>query len=150
MQKHLRCSSTSRYRSVMIRRAFPVYLVALWLVLPVTAPAAERKIPCKIPTNAAACYWTHGRLLQANGTPSFRLWKIGTHRVLGIYSGPPLNRWGPDSEAPELPANIQSVFSKQWVVVYGDFEVCPLEEQRPETMQPACIEAVKNVVIKRD
>ncbi len=48
----------------------------------------KRKIPCKIPANAASCYWTHGRLGYSNGTPEFRLWKIGTMRMLGIYGGP--------------------------------------------------------------
>jgi hypothetical protein len=61
----------------------------------------NRKIPCKTPENAASCYWTHGRLAVYDGNPSWRLWKIGTKRILGIHSGPhptdPL-----DSEHPEF------------------------------------------------
>jgi len=89
-----------------------------------------------------------------NGNPSFRLWKIGTNRVLGIYSGPSANRWGLDSEGPELPANISQAFSRSkldvpydvWIV--ADFDVCPLAPEKPETMQPACIESAKNIVAK--
>jgi len=127
-----------------------VWFIALFLLARSAAAqqAHRRDIPCKTTANAASCYWTHGRLLEANGNPSFRLWKIGTHRVLGIYSGPSVDRSGLDNEGPELPANIQSVFdSKKWPVIYADFEVCPLAEEQPETMQPACIEAAKHVVV---
>ena len=53
--------------------------------LPQSAPT--RNIPCKTPENVASCYWTHGRLNFANGAPSYRIWKIGTKRILGVYSG---------------------------------------------------------------
>ncbi len=80
---------------------------------------------------------------------SFRLWKIGTHRVLGIYSGPSVDRSGLDNEGPELPTNIQSIFdSNKGPVIYGDFEVCPLDKEQSGTMQAACIEAAKNVAVK--
>ena len=35
-------------------------------------------------------------------------------------------------------------------IVYADFEVCPLEDQKPEAMQAACIESAKNITIKND
>jgi len=54
---------------------------------------AQRKIPCKTPENVASCYWTRGRLAFYNGNPPYRLWKIGTKRVLGIFSGPSI--WPP-------------------------------------------------------
>ena len=69
--------------------------------------------------------------------------------MLGVYSGASVDRSGLDNEGPELPANIQSIFdSKKWPVIYADFEVCPLAKERAETMQPACIEAAKNVVAR--
>ena len=55
---------------------------------------AERSIPCKTPAIAGSCYWTRGRLRVGNGTPSYRLWKMGTKRVLGIYSGSAAVRLG--------------------------------------------------------
>ena len=67
--------------------------------------ASKRKIPCKTPENAAICYWTHGRLSVYNGNPTLRLWKIGTHRMLGVYNGPshfPPHTMG-DNENPDLP-----------------------------------------------
>src|SRR4051794_131894 len=63
-----------------------------------------RKIPCKTPENAAMCYSTRGRLSFYNGNPPYRLWRIGTKRMLGIYSGPSV--WPPkdqrDQDNPEL------------------------------------------------
>ena len=117
-----------------------------------------RKIPCKTPKNAASCYWTHGRLRIGNGTPAVRLWKIGTHRILGIYSGP--STYHPsaadpdhgDNEHPELPAEARlGLWAKGEEysgggTIFGDFEVCPLEPEKPGVMQAACIESAKNTI----
>jgi len=68
-----------------------------------------RKIPCKTEAIAASCYWTHGRLIYGNGTPALRLWKTGTNRLMGIFSGPSINVRGDDNgdnEHPELPASL--------------------------------------------
>jgi len=111
---------------------------------------AQRKIPCKTPEIAASCYWTHGRLNFANGAPSYRIWKIGTKRILGVYSGP--SRYPPrtdkDSELPEFPAEIDKVFRPPNNTVYADFEICPLEQERKGEMQAVCIESAKNVVVE--
>lgn len=122
------------------------------LSIPITADqlvasGARRKIACKTPANAKSCYWTHGRLTYGNGTPAVRLWKIGTHRLLGIYSGPSVDRDGLDNEHPELPANLGWDSDFLSTRIFADFEVCPLEEERPRTMQAACIEAAKNITV---
>ena len=114
-----------------------------------TSPAYLRKYVCKTPKLAPSCYWTHGQLKFWEGTPSLRLWKIGTKRILGIYSGPetyPGDLDG-DNEHPELPANIQARLKPFANQIYADFEVCPLEPEKPKTMQAACIEAAKNIVV---
>src|ERR1035438_2314749 len=114
--------------------------------------APKREIPCKTKEIANSCYWAHGRLVVAQGNPSYRLWKIGTHRVLGIYSGPSVDRFGLDNEGPELPSNVER---KLWATkdprfanyLFGDFEVCPLEPEKSGVMHAACIESAKNIVI---
>lgn len=115
--------------------------------LPQAAP--NRKIPCKTPENAASCYSTHGRLNFANGAPSHRIWKIGTKRVLGVYSGPSTYppRTDTDSELPEFPAEIDKVFRPPNNAVYADFEICPLEPERKGEMQAVCIESAKKIVV---
>jgi hypothetical protein len=123
----------------------------------------SRKIPCKIPENASSCYWTHGRLAIANGNPSFRIWKIGTHR---LYNGP--SHFPPrgiaDDESPEFPVSLDHAYEaynrrmKRETgsigaippPTYADFEVCPLEPEKPEEMQAVCIESAKQIVIPKD
>jgi hypothetical protein len=86
------------------------------------------------------------------GTPAFRLWKIGTNRLLGIYSGPGAyqheDQLG-DNEHPELPENVRRKFSpgKNWI--FADFEVCPLEPEKKSAMQAACIESARNIVVEK-
>ena len=113
----------------------------------------RRAIPCKIPAIAQSCYWAHGRLWMANGNPSFRLWRIGTRRILGIYSGPSADGRSRDNETPEFPVNVSHdlrarVHSARSKTLFAGFEVCPLALLRPGAMQPACIEAAQNIVIE--
>ncbi len=134
----------------MARRALLVFLIAVLAEAgePVRA-TSKRNIPCKTPANAELCYWTHGRLGTYNGTPAFRLWKIGTHRLLGIYSGPSADRYSDDNEHPEFPKNVERAFKPLTNRIYADFEVCPLEPERRGAMQAACIESAKNIVVEK-
>jgi hypothetical protein len=114
-----------------------------------SAVSRRRQIPCKTDANASSCYWTRGRLGYYNGTPAFRLWKVCTNRLLGIYSGPSVDRQAMDNEDPEYPANVERVFDPPKNRIFADFEVCPLEAEKPRTMQAACIEAAKNIVVQK-
>jgi|SRR5579862_4483320 len=109
---------------------------------------ARRKIPCETPENVPMWYWAHGRLYGANGNPAVRLWKIGTTRVLGIYSGPSATDVL-DNEHPELPANINAKFKPMENEIFADFEICPLEPEKIGVMQAACIVSAKNIVVGR-
>jgi hypothetical protein len=97
-----------------------------------------------------SCYWARGRLGVTNGAPAFRLWKIGTRRVLGIYNGPSVDRSESlDNENPELPENLTRKFKPLENRVYADFEICPLEPEKLGEMQAACIESAKNIVVEK-
>lgn len=124
-----------------------VLMVLLGNGLPTIGEVHRRTIPCKTPENTNSCYWTHGRIGFYNGTPAIRLWKIGTNRLLGIYSGPSVDRYGLDNEDPQMPTNLKLTFKPSQNQVFGDFEVCPLEPEREGTMQAACIESAKNLVV---
>jgi hypothetical protein len=114
-----------------------------------TDSAPQRKIPCKTPENAGMCYWTRGRLAFYNGNPPYRVWKIGTKRVLGIFSGPAI--WPPQDQQdqldPELPANVRALFKPPANRIFADFEVCPLEAERPGWMQAACVESATHIYV---
>ena len=95
----------------------------------------DMKAGCKSnPQLAAACFTVHGRLSAYNGTPSLRIWPIGTHRLLGILK---------DEDPLALPENIRNEvgFEKD---IYGDFLVCPFTQSKPGQMQFVCVEAVSN------
>lgn len=125
---------------------------------------SKRRIPCKTPENALVCYWTHGRLSIYQGNPTLRIWKIGTHRMLGIYNGP--SHFPPhmiaDDENPELPANLDHAYladRRLWERegtsdhgfpdIFADFEVCPLEPEKQGWMQAACVESSRNIFVQK-
>jgi hypothetical protein len=116
-----------------------------------------RTIVCKTPEVAPSCYLMRGRLAFYNGNPAFRLWKFGTTRLMGIFSGPS-SYHGPraettpldDNENPEFPANVRRSLKAHQELglplrIYGEFEVCPLEPEKTGAMQMACIESAKNI-----
>jgi hypothetical protein len=144
----------------MIRASVAVLGLSICAVALAQYQTKERIIPCKTEAVARACYWTHGRLGFGNGTPALRLWKIGTKRILGIYSRP--STYAPrvgdpdngDNEGPQLPLNVAHAMwsSKGQPLpdrVFGEFEVCPLEPEREGAMQAACVQAAKNIVIEK-
>jgi hypothetical protein len=109
-----------------------------------------RQESCKTPETAQTCVHVHGRLTAGNGTPSTRLWRIGTHHVYGIYS----NQYGfthdsqtLDNEAPELHFNLPKDTPNVggWTIS-GDFEVCALETAVEGHMQAACIVSATHIV----
>ena len=81
------------------------------------------------------------------------MWKIGTKRLLGIFSGPSVShdRLSPDQEGPELPANVEKTWKPTLGVspLYGDFEVCPLAPEHPGAIQPVCVESAKNLFVEK-
>jgi hypothetical protein len=92
---------------------------------------------CAAPAQAAEdCLTVHGRLALYNGTPSFRIWQIGTKHVFAIPDGPPSH------EADNLPENVRVLIAvKLETRVYGDFRVCPLEPARAGKMQRVRVES---------
>lgn len=89
------------------------------------------------PARVGQCGAVHGRLSAANGTPTWRIWVIGTHHVLGV-SG----RSAQDSEeGTMLPANVRGAFGSNVfdTQLFADFDICPLERARPGHMQRVCV-----------
>ena len=97
---------------------------------------AEAEQPCKTdPDVIGACFTLRGKLTAWNGSPTLRIWRVGTKRILGVNDDEP------------LPADLQSHMN--WdVEAWGDFTVCPFTRERPGVMQIVCIESSKQVVYK--
>jgi hypothetical protein len=122
------------------------------------APSSQRKIPCKVPENASMCYWTRGRLQVSMGAGSWKMWKVGTKRIVTVFNGPSgfPARMQDEVRNAEFPANLEKAYQaeiprlerlKQAVpdLVYADFEICPLEPEREGASQAVCIESAKNI-----
>ncbi len=114
---------------------------ALMLSISLSVYAQEK--PCsQNPRVIGSSFVVHGRLAYYNGTPTVRLWRIGTKRILGVaehvYSV---------KGYVNLPKSIEDKLSWK-VYLYGDFLVYPFTKSQPGVMQMICIESVKNLVIK--
>lgn len=90
------------------------------------------------------CFRLHGRAFFSNGTPSLRIWYVGTNRILGVTD----RRQADDAEDPIAPANLLNALGGFDHFVFGDFEVCPFTPKRQSHMQMVCVESAENLVIK--
>lgn len=89
----------------------------------------------KDPDLVAKCFAVHGRLSFYNGGPSARIWKIGTHHMLGVTDE-------------ILPGDLD--LRMNWdTEALGDFDLCPFTREKPGVMQFVCIESAKNVKYKK-
>jgi hypothetical protein len=97
---------------------------------------ADQAQACKTdPDIIGACFTVHGRLSAWNGSPTLRIWRVGTKRILGTRDDP-------------LPANLAKEMN--WdVEAWGDFEVCPFTRERPGVMQSVCIESAEHVFFRK-
>jgi hypothetical protein len=134
-----------------------------------TASTAKRKIPCKTPENASLCYWTHGRLSFWGTYAPWRIWRVGTQRLLRICNGP--SHFPPhdnhDCTEPQFPVNLDSIYDdpRRWELepemafpreteyfppdVFADFEICPLEPEKKGKMQAVCIESARKIFVEK-
>lgn len=105
--------------------------------------SAQKLKPCRAqPALVGRCFRVRGRLSLYNGTPTIRLWRAGTRRMLGVSSS--YAQEGYSSIPPELEKRLD------WETeVWGDFLVCPFTRQRPKEMQMICIEEARDVVVRK-
>lgn len=98
---------------------------------------AEQVQACKPdPDIVDACFTVHGRLSAWNGSPTMRIWRVGTKRILGDHDDWPL----PEELAEHMNWDVEA---------WGDFEVCPFTKERPGTMQMVCIESASHVAYRK-
>ena len=77
-----------------------------------------------------------------NGAPSVRIWRVGTHRILGVSE----QRFSVEGFC-NLPASIFDRLS--WDAdLFADFIVCPFTRDEPGVMQLVCVESATNIVIR--
>jgi len=88
------------------------------------------------PAIVAPCFELRGRLSFWNGTPSARIWRVGTPRLLGIHH---------DELPPDLASRMSGFDTEAW----GTFKLCPFTKERPGRMQFVCIESWRDVSFRQ-
>jgi hypothetical protein len=83
------------------------------------------------------CFTHRGRLSGQNGI-AFMVWLVGTHRIVAIDR----------TEIPEMLSKYLSMTSPDQADVYGNFEICPLEPERPGHMRAACVSGASRLVVQ--
>jgi hypothetical protein len=124
-------------------------LLALWLLGSSSRPAGAsisgigQSARCADRTDlVGTCFRVHGRLSFYNGNPSFRVWPVGTTRLLGLE---------PD-ERPTVPDNVAGFLDRVVrgdVNLFGDFRVCPLTPERLGEMRRVCMDSASNLVARK-
>jgi hypothetical protein len=110
------------------------------LLLVVTAQTAlARGINCKDdPELVGPCFQLHGKLFVANGTPSARILRLGTKRILGVS----------EYHKSYMPDALEGRLT--WDdIVYGDYVLCPFSHEEPGKMQFVCIQSGSRVLLER-
>ena len=93
-------------------------------------------MPCLASDNfVGPCYRVRGRLSYYNGTPSTRIWIVGTHRMLGV-----------PSEDHRLPPTVKALLKSFDDQIFAEFVVCPLTKERPETMRMVFVKSASHVI----
>ena len=81
----------------------------------------------------------HGRLSVYCGTPSCRIWIVGTKRILGLDQ----------TDTPEIalmPPELQALLTTE-NLIFGDFTVVPLTKDEAGVMRIVRVVAAENLVI---
>ena len=89
----------------------------------------------RVPTEP--CVKQRGRLSSQNGI-RYRLWLVGTNRVLDVAS----------TDVPAFLEPYLIITSDDHSNVFGDFEVCPLGPDVPGEVRPACIMGGERLVVQ--
>jgi len=117
-------------------------LLFSWIAFEVSVWANE---VCQGNSNLVGpCFSLRGRLAGYQGYPEWRIWSVGTKRILGVAG----------HEDPLVPADIRKIvdapeFDIDRSAIYADFLVCPFTRQEPEVMQYVCMEVAKNLRVGR-
>jgi hypothetical protein len=112
-----------------------VTVVLLWLVM----NAAGAASPQTAAKPAFPCFKHHGRLMGGLNGITTRLWLTGTNRVLAVDGGV------------DLPGDANKYFdptTPDFSVIYGDFEICPVEPDVPGAARRVEVTGVEKLVVQ--
>lgn len=115
-------------------RAHASILIAMLMQ---SGASASAEFACSArPDLVASCFDVRGRLSSWNGTPSARIWRIGTTRMLGVHND-------------EIPVGLASRRTDFDTELWGAFNVCPLTRETAGHMQYVCIESWRDISVRQ-
>ena len=99
---------------------------------------------CKAhPQLSGSCFEIRGRMTVYNGSPSIRIWPVGTKRLLGVSEG----RFYITKGYGNLPEELFEQLSLE-NAMYADFTICPFTDDEPGVMRLVCVESAENISIR--
>ena len=128
-----------------------VFGVVVGCVTTIAAPTRADAAVFPRSAPVGQCRTVHGRMALYNGTFSFRIWVIGTHRMLRIVDseGDNFNELSklPSSLARQLTPYREDLFHPR---VFADFRVCDFTRSKPGVMQSVTLEDATHIRIEAD
>lgn len=116
-------------------------LAGRWIALrrcPQDEAVKERR-PCREhPAVRQPCFTVRGRLAYWNGSPSARIWVVGTDTMLGVSDSHAL----PGFE--QMPMDVQGRLNWE-TELFGSYTFCPFTPEQPGVMQLGCIQTAENL-----
>jgi len=108
-----------------------------------TAPV-QGEPPChENPNLVGPCLRIRGVLRPWNGSPTYRISRIGTKRILGI------DEWSKRLAGYcGLPQYLLDTIEVGHKEIVADFVVCPLTKSRPGVMQMVCVDSATHIVTR--
>lgn len=98
-----------------------------------SALGEQHEVKCsQDPQLVAACFDVRGRLSFSNGSPSARIWPVGTNRMLGIHRD-------------VLPDDVQALMQDFDDEVWATFTVCPYTREKAGAMRFVCIAEARHM-----
>lgn len=129
------------------RRQTMLFRTTCWAAVLALLPAissargeqAEKKPTawrCLVPP-IEPCFSHRGRLSAQNGIAHI-IWLIGTKRVVAVDN----------AEIPHMLAQYLDMTSPEQRDVYGVFELCPIEPDRPGYMRSVCVDGARDLIVQ--
>jgi hypothetical protein len=126
-------------------------LLALAVALAAGRPGEAAVFPRDTPPGQ--CHWVHGRMALYNGTFSFRIWVIGTHRMLRVVDKDGDNFNDLDQLPPALSRALagyrDDVLRLSSDLVFADYRICAFTRSRHGVMQSVTLEDARHVRIDK-
>ena len=82
-----------------------------------------------------SCFTIRGRMAAYNGAPSYRIWIVGTQRLLGVTQ----------NHGCVVPPALDSLIGLDDKLVFANFVVRPVTQDEPGVMRLVCVASFSNV-----